>query len=44
MWAPASAAVASKLLPALVLGTAGLRFLLTGSYQLATTETWEDQL
>jgi uncharacterized protein len=42
LWAPASAAVASKLLPALVLGTAGLRFLLTGIYQLTTTEAWED--
>lgn len=42
MWAPASAAVASKLVPALVLGTAGLRFLLTGIYQLTGTEAWKD--
>lgn len=42
MWAPASAAAASKLVPALVLGTAGLRFLLTGVYQLTAAEAWED--
>jgi uncharacterized protein len=42
MWAPASAAVASKLVPALVLGTAGLRFAVTGVYQLTANETWED--
>ena len=42
MWAPASAAAASKLVPALVLATAGLRFLLTGIYQLSGSETWEN--
>lgn len=42
MWAPASAAAASKLVPALVLGTAGLRFLLTGIYELSADEGWED--
>lgn len=42
MWAPASAAAASKLVPAAVLGTAGLRFLLTGVYQLTADEGWED--
>ena len=42
MWAPASAAAASKLVPALVLATAGLRFLLTGLYQLTAAAVWED--
>ena len=42
MWAPASAAAASKLVPAIVLGTAGVRFLLTGLYQLSSSETWEN--
>jgi succinate-acetate transporter protein len=42
MWAPASSAVASKLVPALVLGTAGLRFVVTGIYQLTGNEAWED--
>lgn len=42
MWAPASAATQSKLVPAIVLGTAGLRFLLTGVYQLTADEVWED--
>lgn len=42
MWAPASAAAASKLVPALVLSTAGLRFLVTGLYQLTSNEAWED--
>jgi succinate-acetate transporter protein len=42
MWAPASAATASKLVPALVLATAGLRFLVTGLYQLTGVEAWED--
>jgi succinate-acetate transporter protein len=42
MWAPVSAAASSKLIPALVLGTAGLRFLLTGIYQLSGDEAWED--
>jgi succinate-acetate transporter protein len=42
MWAPASSAVSSKLVPALVLSTAGLRFLVTGLYQLTSNEAWED--
>ena len=42
MWAPASAAAASKLVPALVLSTAGLRFVVTGLYQLTSSEAWED--
>ena len=42
MWAPASSALGSKLVPALVLSTAGLRFLVTGLYQLTSNEAWED--
>src|SRR4051794_24054277 len=42
MLAPASAAVPAKLVPALVLGTAGLRFMLTGVYEISGSETWED--
>jgi succinate-acetate transporter protein len=42
MWAPASAAAASKLVPAAVLFTAGARFLLTGLFQLTADEVWED--
>jgi hypothetical protein len=42
MWAPAPSATASKLVPALVLSTAGLRFLLTGIYQLTASDAWED--
>ena len=42
MWAPASSAAASKLVPALVLATAGLRFIVTGLYQLTSDEAWEN--
>jgi uncharacterized protein len=42
MWAPASSAAASKLVPALVLSTAGLRFVLTGIYELTANEGWEN--
>jgi hypothetical protein len=42
LWAPASSAVASKIVPALVLGTAGFRFMVTGLYQLTANEAWED--
>jgi uncharacterized protein len=42
MWAPASAAFASKLVPALVLSIAGLRFFLTGVYELTSNEAWEN--
>ena len=38
MWVPASAALAGKLVPALVLGTAGLRFMLGGLHQLTGNE------
>jgi succinate-acetate transporter protein len=42
LWAPASAALASKRVVALVLATAGLRFLITGLYQLTANEAWEN--
>jgi uncharacterized protein len=42
MWAPASSAATSKVVPALVLSTAGLRFLVTGLYQLTSNKLWED--
>jgi uncharacterized protein len=42
MWVPATGALSAKLVPALVLGTAGLRFGLTGLYQLTDSELWED--
>lgn len=42
MWIPAAAAASSKFAPALVLGTAGLRFLLGGVHQLTNSEGWED--
>jgi succinate-acetate transporter protein len=42
IWAAASSALASKLVPALVLATAGLRFLVTGIYQLTSSEAWKD--
>jgi succinate-acetate transporter protein len=42
MWAPASSALASKSIPGLVLATAGLRFILTGIYQLTHSEMWEN--
>ncbi len=41
MWVPASAALASKLIPAAVLGTAGLRFMLTGAYELSAASSWQ---
>lgn len=41
MWVPATAAVSSKLVPGAVLGTAGLRFVLTGAYQLSAASSWE---
>lgn len=40
MWAPASAAAAGKLVPSLVLATAGLRFMLTGIYEISASEAW----
>ena len=42
VWIPASGAALSKLVPALVLTTAGLRFLVTGVYQLSGDHGWED--
>jgi uncharacterized protein len=42
MLAPASAALASKLVPALVLGSAAIRFGLGGLHQLTANEAWED--
>jgi uncharacterized protein len=42
MWAPAFSAVSSKLVPALVLATAGLRFIVTGLYQLTSNHGWKD--
>jgi len=42
MWAPAFSAVPSKLVPALVLATAGLRFIVTGLYQLTSNHGWKD--
>jgi len=41
MWVPASTAVASKLVPAAVLATAGLRFVVTGAYELSGSTFWE---
>ena len=41
MWAPASAAAAGKLVPSLVLATAGLRFVLTGIYEISGSGTWK---
>jgi succinate-acetate transporter protein len=41
MWLPASTATAAKLVPAAVLATAGLRFILTGLYELTASVTWE---
>src|SRR3954454_7094479 len=42
MWIPASVAIAGKRVAAAVLATAGLRFLLTGLYELTGSGTWED--
>lgn len=39
---PAAAATSGKLIPAAVLGTAGLRFALTGVYELTGAQWWED--
>jgi succinate-acetate transporter protein len=42
MLVPASAAAPLKLVPAAVLGTAGVRFLVTGVYHLTESGAWED--
>jgi uncharacterized protein len=41
IWVPGSAAAATKLVPALILTIAGLRFALTGVYQLTAAPGWE---
>jgi uncharacterized protein len=41
MWVPASVAAATKRVPAAVLATAGLRFLVTGVYELSSATSWE---
>ena len=41
VWAPASAAMRSKLVPAAVLAIAGVRFGATGVYQLTASKAWE---
>jgi succinate-acetate transporter protein len=41
VWAPASAAMRSKLVPAAVLSIAGIRFGTTGVYQLTASKAWE---
>ncbi|NYH91373.1 hypothetical protein [Actinopolymorpha rutila] len=40
LWAPAVVGLPDKVLPSLVLVLAGLRFLLTGIYQLTASPTW----
>jgi uncharacterized protein len=42
MLVPASAAAGAKLVPAAVLATAGLRFALTGVYELTASAAWGD--
>ena len=42
MWAPAASAAGAKLVPALVLATAGLRFVITGLFQLTSNEAWKN--
>jgi uncharacterized protein len=42
MLVPAAAAAGGKLVPLAVLGTAGLRFALTGIHQLTANATWAD--
>jgi succinate-acetate transporter protein len=41
LWAPALSATAAKVVPAIVLATAGLRLMLTGIYQLSASRFWE---
>jgi uncharacterized protein len=41
MLVPAAASVSAKLLPTLVLGTAALRFFVTGLYQLTASDAWK---
>jgi uncharacterized protein len=42
MLVPMAAAAPGKLLPAAVLGTAGLRFATTGLYELTAGSAWKD--
>jgi uncharacterized protein len=42
MLVPATSAFLSKAIAGVVLGTAGLRFLVTGMFQLSSSEGWED--
>jgi succinate-acetate transporter protein len=41
IWVPASSALTSKLVPVAVLGTAGIRFGVTGMYQLTASDAWK---
>jgi hypothetical protein len=41
IWVPASSALSSKLVPAAVFTTAGIRFGLTGIYQLTGSDAWK---
>ncbi|MFD2081803.1 Succinate-acetate transporter protein [Actinopolymorpha cephalotaxi] len=41
LWVPALVGLPDKVLPSLVLVLAGLRFLLTGIYQLTASQTWK---
>jgi succinate-acetate transporter protein len=42
IWAPAAGAAVRKLVPAAVLALAGIRFFVTGIYQLTADEAYED--
>ena len=41
MFVPAASAVTAKIVPAAVMGLAGLRFLVTGGYQLTSSAGWK---
>lgn len=41
MWVPAAAAASAKLVPATVMGLAGLRFVVTGGYELTGSAAWK---
>jgi succinate-acetate transporter protein len=42
MWVPATSGAVAKVVPAAVLATAGVRFLVTGVFQLTSNKAWED--
>jgi uncharacterized protein len=42
MWVPGTVALGSKVVPAAVLGTAGLRFGVTAIYELTGSSNWRD--